>query len=68
MNLMANRFLDEFSLNGKSSGPTVNIVDQEDVDPMEETTMLLWDPNLLIPSNDLFEVKESPVEVLDVKT
>jgi hypothetical protein len=46
----------------------VNIVDQEEVDSLEETTMLLWDPELLMPFNDIFEVQEPPVEVLAVKT
>jgi hypothetical protein len=68
MNLMANQFLDEVSLTEQSSGSTMNIVDQEEVDPPEETTMLIWDPDLPMPSDDLFEVQEPPTEVLAVQT
>jgi hypothetical protein len=68
MNLMANRFLDEVSLTEQSSGSAVNIVDQEEVEPSEETTMLLWDPDLPMPPDDVFEVQEPPAEVLDVQT
>jgi hypothetical protein len=46
MNLMANQFLDEVSLTEQSSGPTTNIVDQAEVDPPKETTMLIWDLDL----------------------
>jgi hypothetical protein len=67
MNLMANQFLDEVSLTEQSSGSAMNIVDQEEVDPLEETTMLLWDPDLSMPSDDLFEVQEPPAEVLAMK-
>jgi hypothetical protein len=35
MNLMANRFLDEVSLTKISSGSTINIANQEEVDPPE---------------------------------
>jgi hypothetical protein len=66
MNLMSNRFLDEISLTEQSSGSMVNISDQEEVDPPVETTMLLWDPYLPMPSDDIFYVQEPPVEVLDV--
>jgi hypothetical protein len=44
----------------------VNIVDQEEVDPLEETSMLLWDPNFPLPSDDIFEFQETPIEVLVV--
>jgi hypothetical protein len=67
MNLMSNRFLDEVSLTEQSSSSTVNISNQEEVGPPEETTMLLWDVNLPMPSNDIFEVQEPLVEILDVK-
>jgi hypothetical protein len=68
MELMANRFLDEFYLTKKSSDSTVNIVDQEEVDPPEEKTMLLWDPDLPMPFDDIFEIQEPPAEVLALKT
>ena len=64
MNLMANRFLDKFSLTKKSSSSVVNIADQEEVDLPEETSMLLWDPDLSMPLTDVFEVQEPPAEVL----
>ena len=67
MNLMANRFLDEVSLIEQSSGLDMNIVDQEEDDPLEETTMLIWDLDLPMPSNDLLEVLEPPAEVLPVQ-
>ena len=68
MNLMANQFLDEVSLTEQSRGSAMNIVDQEEVDPLEETTMLIWDPHLPMPFSDLFEVQEPPAEVFAVKT
>jgi hypothetical protein len=68
MNLMANQFLDEFSLTEQSSGSNMNIVDQEEIDSQEETTMLIWDPDLAMPSDDTFEVQEPLVEVLVVQT
>jgi hypothetical protein len=68
MNLMANQFLDKVSLTEQSSGSVVNIVDQDEFDPLEETTMLMWDPDLPMPSDDIFEVQEPPAEVLVVKT
>jgi hypothetical protein len=45
----------------------MNIVDQEEFDPTEQTTMLLWDPELLMPSDDIFEVQEPFAEVLVVQ-
>jgi hypothetical protein len=68
MNLMANRFLDKFSLTEQSRGSAVNISDQEEVDPPEETAMLLWDLDLSMPSDDIFEVQEPPIKVLAIKT
>jgi hypothetical protein len=68
MNLMANRFLDEVSMTKQSSISSINISDQEEDDPLEETTMLILDPDLPMPSDDLCEVQEPPVEVLVVQT
>jgi len=68
MNLMANQFLDEFSLTEQSSDSVMNIVDQDKVDLPEETTMLIWNPDLPLPSSDLFEVQEPPTEVLALQT
>ena len=56
MNLMANRFLEKVSLTEQSRSSAVNIVDQEKVEPPEETTMFIWDLDLPMPSHDLFEV------------
>jgi hypothetical protein len=68
MNLMANRFLYEVSLTEQSSDSTINILDQENVDPLKETTMLISDPDLPMPSDDLFEVQELSTEVLVIQT
>jgi hypothetical protein len=46
----------------------MNIFDQEEVASPEEIAMLIWDPDLLIPSNDLFEVQEPLTTVLAMKT
>jgi hypothetical protein len=46
----------------------MNIVDQEESSPPEETAMLIWDPDLSMPFDDLFEVQEPPAEVLVVQT
>jgi hypothetical protein len=63
MNLMANHFLDEVSLTEQSSSSAMNIIDQEEVDPPRDTTMLIWDPNVIASSDDLFEPREQPTEV-----
>jgi hypothetical protein len=68
MSLMANRFLDEVSLTEQPSGSVMNVVDQEEIDPPEDTTMLIWDLDLIMPSDDLFESQEPPTEVLVVQT
>jgi hypothetical protein len=65
---MVNRFLDEVSLTEQSSGSVVNITNQEEIKPPEETSMLLWDPNLSMPLNDVFEAHEPPAEVLAIQT
>jgi hypothetical protein len=54
MNLMANWFLDEVSLTEQPSSSVMNVADQEEIDPPEGTTMLIWDPGLIMPSDDLF--------------
>jgi hypothetical protein len=46
----------------------MNVVDQEDIDPPEDTAMLIWDLDLIMPSDDLFESQEPPIEVLVVQT
>jgi hypothetical protein len=68
MNLMANQFLDEVSLTEQSSSLAMNIVYQEEVDPPEEIAMLIWDPDLPMSFDDLFEVQEPPIEVLAMQT
>jgi len=63
MNLMANRFLYEVSLTEKPRSSVMNVVDQEEIDPPEDTTMLIWDHGLIMPSDNLFQVQETPREV-----
>jgi hypothetical protein len=58
MNLMANRFLDEVSLTEQASSLAINSVDQEEIDPPQDTTMLIWDIDLIMSSRDLFESQE----------
>jgi hypothetical protein len=41
----------------------MNIADQEEIDPPQDTTMLIWDLDLIIPFDDLFKPQEPPVEV-----
>jgi hypothetical protein len=65
---MANRFLAEVSLTEQSSGSSMNIFNQEEIDPPEETSMLIWGLDLPMPFDDLFEVQEPPAEVLVVQT
>jgi len=56
MNLTANQFLDEVSLTKQSSGLAVNIANEKEVELSEETTIFLWDLDLSIPLDDVFEV------------
>ena len=46
----------------------MNVADQEDIDPPEDTTMLIWDTNLIMPYDDLFQVQEPPAKISVVKT
>jgi hypothetical protein len=41
MNLMANWFLDEVSLTEQPRVSVMNFIDQEEIDPPEDTTMLI---------------------------
>jgi len=68
MNLMANRFLDEFSLTKQPSSSAINSVDQEEIDPPRDATMLIWDLDLIMPSSNLFESQEQPAEVSSIQT
>jgi hypothetical protein len=68
MNLMANHFLDEVSLTKQSSSSAMNIIDQEEADPPRDTTMLIWDPDVITSSDDLFESQGQPTEVSVVQT
>jgi hypothetical protein len=63
MNLMANQFLDEVTLTEQLSSSVMNIADQEEIDPPRDIAMLIWDPDLIMPSDDLFKSQEPPVEV-----
>jgi hypothetical protein len=66
MNLMANRFLDEYSLTEQPSSLTINVIDQESQEPPKETTILLWDSNHMMPFKDATEVHGPPAEFLVV--
>jgi hypothetical protein len=68
MNLMANSFLYEVSLTEQPSHLVMNVVDHEEIDPPKDTTMLIWDPDLIMPYDDLLQVQEPPIEVSVVKT
>jgi hypothetical protein len=69
MNFMANRFLDEVTLTEQPTSSVMNVSYQEEIDPSEDMAMLIWDPDLIMPSNDLFESQEQPAEVsMVVKT
>ena len=54
INLMANQFLDEVSLTEQPSSLVMNVADQEEIDPPKDTTMMIWNPDLIMPSDDLF--------------
>jgi hypothetical protein len=64
MNLMENHFLDKVYLTDQSSDSIINIVDQEEVELPEEKTMFLWDPNLLLTSDDVFDIQEPLAKIL----
>jgi hypothetical protein len=68
MNLMANHFLGEVSLTEPSSSSAFNIVDQEEADPPQDTTMLIWDPDVITSSDDLFKPQAPPAEISVVQT
>jgi hypothetical protein len=61
--MMAKRILYEVSLTKQPRSLVMNVVDQEEIDPPEDTTMLIWDHGLIMPSDDLFQVQETPREV-----
>jgi hypothetical protein len=61
-------FLNEVSLTEQPSSLVMNIADQKDIDPPKDTAMMIWDPDLIMPSNDLFQVQEPPIEILVVQT
>jgi hypothetical protein len=68
MNLMANHFLGEVSLTEPSSSSAFNIVNQEEVDPPQDTTMLIWDPDMIASLDDLFKPQAPPTEISVVQT
>jgi len=68
MNLIANHFLGEVSLTEPSRISSFNMVDQEVVDPPQYTAMLIWDPNMIASSDDLFKPQEPPGEISAVHT
>jgi hypothetical protein len=68
MNLMANQFLDKVSLTEYPSSLVMNIADQEEIKPPRDTTMLIWDSNMIMLSDNLFESHEQPMEVSVIQT
>ena len=46
----------------------MNVLDQEEIDPPKDTTMLILDHDLIMPSDDLFQVQEPPTELSVVQT
>jgi hypothetical protein len=68
MNLMANHFLGEVSLTEPSNSSAFNIANQEEDDPPQDTTMLIWDPDVITSSNDLFKPHAPPTEILVAQT
>jgi hypothetical protein len=68
MNLMANHFLGKVSLTEPSNILAFNIVDQEETDPPQDMAMLIWDPNMIMSSNDLFKPQAPPTEISMVQT
>jgi hypothetical protein len=49
MNLMANHFLDGCALTDQTNDPSSNTTDEEYNEQPEETTMVLWDVNHMMP-------------------
>ena len=68
MNLMANWFLDKVSLDEQPNSWVMNMADQEEFDPPRDMTMLIWDLDLIMPSNDLFESWEQLAKVSVIQT
>jgi hypothetical protein len=68
MNLMANHFLGEVSLTEPPNSLAFNIADQEEADPPQDTTMLIWDPDVIASSDDLFKPQAPPTEISVVQT
>jgi hypothetical protein len=68
MNLMANHFLGEVSLTEPPNSSTFNISDQEEADPPQDMTMLIWDPDVIVSSDDLFKPQAPPTEISLVQT
>jgi hypothetical protein len=68
MNLMANHFLGEVSLTEPPDSLAFNIVDQEEADLSQDTTMLIWDPDVIMSSNGLFKPQAPPTEISVVQT
>jgi hypothetical protein len=46
----------------------MNTTDQEEIDPPRDTTILIWDPDLIMPFDNFFESWDHPVEVLVMQT
>jgi hypothetical protein len=60
MNLMDNHFLGKVSLTEPPNSSAFNIADQEEAAPPQDTTMLIWDPDVIASSDDLFKPHAPP--------
>jgi hypothetical protein len=65
---MANHFLGEVSLTEPPNSSAFNIVDQEEADPPQDMSMLIWDPDLIASSDNMFEPQAPPTEISMVQT
>jgi hypothetical protein len=68
MNLMANRFLCEVSLTEPPNSSAFKIANQEEADPPQDTTMLIWDPDVIMSLDDLFKPQAPPTEISVIQT
>ena len=68
MNLMANQFLDVVSLTEQPRSSVMNVANQEEIEPPQDTTMMIWHPDLIMRFDDLFESHQPLEKVSVVKT
>jgi hypothetical protein len=68
MNLMANHFLERCSMIEKLGDKASNTTKDESSEPLEQTTMVLWDINHMMSFDDLTKEEELPTKVLVMQT